>query len=354
MTRPRCSARRRPTGRCLALLALGALLGVAAETAAHPLAPMLLEISEQPHEQIRVRWKEPLLRAAGSELAPALPPSCETVQPPRASRDRSAMVYEWTMRCASGALAGQTVGVTGLADTRANVLLQIELRDGRRIQELLTGSRPQIAVPARVGRLDVARRYLELGARHLLTGWDHQLFLLGLMLLVSGLRSLVATITCFTLGHALTLCLASLGWIALEPAWIEVAIALSLVVLAAELARRSDPATRASWLRRRPATMALLFGLLHGLGFASALAEIGLPGADIPLALLAFNLGIELGQLLFIGAAGALWLGLAAAMAGAPSWRRWLDSPVLGRTMAAYGIGTLAAYWCIRQAWDLI
>lgn len=312
---------------------------------------MLLEIREQADGQIEVRWKEPLQRAAGGEMAPAMPESCETVQPARIRRERSGMLYEWTMQCAAGALPGQTIGVTGLRGSKANVLLQIELRDGARIQELLTGSRPEISVPARVTALELARRYLQLGTRHLLTGWDHQLFLLGLMLLVAGLRPLVLTVTCFTLGHALTLSLAALGAVRLDPGWIEALIALSIVLLAAELARGRDPGAPEGWMRRAPWMMALLFGLLHGLGFAAALTEIGLPRVDIPLALLAFNLGIELGQLLFISVAGSLGLALRAAVIWLRSADRGFNPARWGRTLIAYGIGTLAAYWCIERAW---
>lgn len=373
MTRPRTGTR--SPRRCwrLALIALFSLVAVDFESSAHPLAPNLLEIKEQADGQIVVRWKEPLLRATGSEMAPALPESCRTVRTARARREGSGMLYEWTMKCASGALPGQTIGVTGLRGRKANVLLRIEFQDGSEVQELLTGSRPEISIPARTGAFEVARRYLDLGAEHLLTGLDHQLFILGLMLLVSSFRSLVATITCFTLGHALTLSLATLGIARFDPGWIEVSIAFSIVVLAAELARGRGSDVRAGWLRRFPWAMALLFGLLHGLGFASALAEIGLPSADIPLALLSFNLGIELGQLLFISAAAALGLALRAASAWLRSTRRFIPpsgrviaggprcphgKPLAclgwGRTIPAYGIGTLAAYWCIQQAWSLI
>jgi hypothetical protein len=354
MSRPRSRSRRALLDRtALVLIALPLLLAAASPASAHPLAPMLLEITEQAGGELRVRWKEPLLRTPQSEMAPAMPRHCRTTRPATAKREGSGMLYEWTMSCGGGALTGQTIGITGLRGNRANVLLRVELRDGGQIRELLTGTRPELVIPARMGGLEVARRYLELGTTHLLTGWDHLLFILGLMLLVRGPRALIATISCFTLGHALTLSLAALGFVTFDAGAIEVLIALSLVVLAAELAHRPSAGRRPSWLRRAPWAMALLFGLLHGLGFASALAEIGLPRSDIPLALLAFNLGIELGQLVFIAAVSVLWLALSRAAGGLPPGRA-LETAGWSRILTAYGIGTLAAYWCIRQAWAFV
>lgn len=186
--------------------------------------------------------------------------------------------------------------------------------------------------------MSVARSYLGLGIEHLLTGLDHVLFVIGLVLLVSSWRSLIATVTSFTLGHSVTLTLATLEVVSVPTLVFELAIAFSILVLGAELAREEPGET---WLRRRPWAMAFGFGLLHGLGFAGALSEIGLPAADIPLALFSFNVGIELGQLLIVAP-----LALAIAFAG--ERLRALPAPLL--RVPAYVIGSLAAYWCIERA----
>jgi hypothetical protein len=266
------------------------------------------------------------------------------------------------MRCPESGIVGRRVGVDGLAGSKANVLLRIRLEDGRELQELLTGGRPEIVVPERTRSMDVALRYAGLGVSHLLGGWDHMLFVLCLMLLVSSLRTLVVTITAFTLGHALTLSLATLGWVEVHRGWVELLIAFSIVVLAAELAagRAGTAETpRRSLFRRYPWAMALGFGLLHGLGFASVLAEIGLPQPEIPLVLFAFNVGIEAGQLLFVllvlgiaAVTSTLVSGMRSRRASEDVWRSFATS-ISRRRSVAYAIGTLAAYWCVGQAWML-
>jgi hypothetical protein len=199
-------------------------------------------------------------------------------------------------------------------------------------------SAPRFTVTAASGSLGVARTYVGLGVEHILFGVDHLLFVLALLILVPSGRLLLWTITSFTLAHSLTLAAATLGWVAVPPAPVEAAIALSIVFVASEIlhARRGRPGLSA----RRPWLVAFAFGLLHGFGFAGALRELGLPERSIPLALLAFNLGVELGQLVFVAAV----LALAAAIARLriPAVRRW-------REAAAYGIGTIAAYWLIER-----
>jgi len=216
----------------------------------------------------------------------------------------------------------------------------VELADGRSVQAVLRGSQPFHVVPERPSRLGVVRDYLRLGLEHIASGLDHLLFVLGLLLLVGGrLAPVVKTVTAFTLGHSVTLSLAVLGFVRFPVGLIELAIAASVFVLGAELAR--GPGAPASRLRRFPWAMAGAFGLLHGFGFAGALAQVGLPSGEIPLSLFAFNLGIELGQLAFVALALAGWRLLVLARAPAPAWLR---------AAPAYGIGTLAAYWCLERA----
>jgi len=334
---------------CFALIHV--LLSVwltSSSASAHPLAPNLLEVRELENGRVAVRWKEPANTPRGAEMAPEFSRSCTVSSPPAVEREAGGFLYHWQMDCGASGLVGERIGVTGLEGRRASVLVRAELSDGRVVQELLTGERVEIVVPERVSTVRLATRYLSLGFWHLLSGWDHMLLLLGILLLIPDLRVLVATVTSFTLGHAITLTFAALGWVRLGGAWVEVAIAASILVLAAEILRRPNPRSGAAVGRLRPCAMALLFGLLHGLGFAGALAEIGLPRTEIPLALFAFNLGIEAGQLFAIAIMGALLF--AAARFFVTDFRRPSSR---ARSAMAHGIGTLAAYWCIERIWLL-
>jgi hydrogenase/urease accessory protein HupE len=195
------------------------------------------------------------------------------------------------------------------------------------------------ALHARSGSIaDAARRYLGLGVEHILLGVDHLLFVVGLLLIVRGPWMLVKTITAFTLAHSLTLALATLGFVAVPSRPVDAAIALSIMFLGAEILRaRQD---RPGLAARRPWVVAFAFGLLHGLGFAGALTELGLAPAEIPVALLFFNVGVEVGQLMFVGACLALAWALRQLRV---SWPRW------AAPLPAYAIGTVAAFWFIER-----
>jgi hydrogenase/urease accessory protein HupE len=318
------------------LLATAGLLLLAGAALAHPLAPSLLEVIERAPGDVLVRWKTPAKRVPGSRLAPVLPPECDAVGDPVVRGDPAGVVTEWTLSC-PGPVAGRTLAIEDIASSKAAVLLRIELADGRRLLHVLGPDDPAFVIPARQSRAAVARSYGWLGIEHILTGPDHLLFVLGLVLLVGGGRPLLWTVTAFTAGHSVTLSLAVLGYVNFPVGPIEVLIALSIFVLATELARRSPTP---SLLSRKPWLMAFAFGLLHGFGFAGALAEIGLPSVDIPLALLSFNVGIEIGQLAFV---------LSAVLVGAlltPLARR---RPRLARLVPTYVIGSLAAYWVFER-----
>jgi hydrogenase/urease accessory protein HupE len=209
--------------------------------------------------------------------------------------------------------------------------------DGLTIQVVLNPRRGTFVVPAQPTRLDVVRSYVGLGMEHILTGPDHLLFVLGLLLLLSTRRLLVQAITAFTIGHSITLSVAALELATVPSRPIEVLIAASVLALAVELARDT---TAATLIRRSPWLVALGFGLLHGFGFAGALAETGLPPGDIPLALFSFNIGIEIGQLAFVAAVlGAGWLAAHFAPGVAGRLRR----------PAIYAMGILAAFWCFER-----
>jgi hydrogenase/urease accessory protein HupE len=328
----------------LAVVAAVALTGAfgARNADAHPLAPSLLELREIDAGRFAVRWKTSAYRPTGTRIAPVLPDWCTPADEETLRDGPGAIEYRFTLDCGERGLVGATLAVSDLDVSKTLALVRVELADGRLVRALLDGNRPELVVPERESRLDVARQYLELGVEHLLTGIDHLLFVLCLCLLVRGRRALLWTITSFTVGHSVTLTLATLGLVRFPQSIAETAIALSIVLLAAELLR-DDPASAApaSWIQRRPWGMAFAFGLLHGLGFAGALTEVGLPQSEIPLALLTFNLGIELGQLAFVAVV------LVAA---------WLLRPLLAKLppravrVPAYAIGSLAAFWFWSRA----
>jgi len=317
---------------------LFALGGPYPTAGAHPMAPSLLEIVESTPGHATVVWKMPVTRVPGSRTRPVLPPQCSSTSDPETKIDGTALVQTFEIRC-EAPLTGSVIEVDAIASSKANVILRVALADGRVSNTVLTADQPTFVVPERERPGDVVRSYLPLGVEHILTGFDHLLFVLGLMLLVTNRRQLLLTVTAFTAGHSVTLSLATLGYVNLPSGPIEALIALSILVVAAELTRGPDaPLTM---IERRPWSIAFLFGLLHGFGFAGALSEIGLPANEIPLTLLSFNLGIEVGQLVFIAAV----LGVYAAV-------RYLPVVRLphGRTMAAYFIGSLAALWFIERA----
>jgi len=315
-----------------------ALLQGAAPASAHRLAPALFEIRETEDGALDVHWKASLLQPTGTDIRPSLPPHCTPLGEPVGSVDGASASLRWTAACGSGGLVGETLRVEGLDGSGIDVIVRVELADGLRIQRVLSRGAAAFTVPERAQRLGVVADFGALGVQHIATGLDHLLFVFGLLLWVRGRRRLVATITAFTVGHSVTLSLAVLGVVAFPARWIEVAIAGSLLVLAAELARPASSAP--SSMGRRPWALALAFGLLHGFGFAGALAEAGLPVGEIPLALFAFNAGIEVGQLVFV--AGFLWLRpvVERLAFGGPAWLT--RAPV-------YAMGSLAAYWCFER-----
>lgn len=326
------------------LLATPALL-LAAPAPAHPLAPSLLELRAAGGGTFDVLWKTPAVRVRGSDLAPRLPGHCTPARDaagvaavPTWEPLGDGLAQRWRVDCGAEGLAGSRVAVDGLAASRTDALLRIEFADGRRVRGLLRPDAPSLVVPRRESALAVARAYATLGVSHILGGFDHLLFVLGLVLLVRVPRTTAWAITGFTAGHSLTLALAVLGLLRVPTGPVELGIAGSILWLGVELSR---PGHELAARGRRAAALALPFGLLHGLGFAGALREAGLPSGDIPLALFAFNLGIEAGQLAFVV---LVLSGLALARRAVPNPPAW--APLV----PAYAVGTLAAYWCFQRA----
>lgn len=318
-------------------LMFGVLIGMSWDVAAHPLAPSLLEIVEGSTGQTSVLWKTPLARVPGMALEPVLPRQCQRVGEVVSKGVGTAREDRWQLTC-DGLLVGSLIEVRGISDLQSNVILRVTLHDGRNYQVVLNSESPQFVVPEYPRISDVFKNYVMMGVFHILTGWDHLLFVLGLVLLVRNKKKLFWTITAFTVSHSVTLSLAALGYIHVWSAAVEALIALSILILAIELTR--SQACGATFFHRYPWIMSFSFGLLHGLGFAGALAEVGLPEGEIPMALFSFSVGIELGQLAFIAAillAQSLWSRIPAP--------QLLKKPVL----AVYTIGSLSAFWLFER-----
>ena len=236
-----------------------------------------------------------------------------------------------------GSLGGARLSVQSPPGLKVEVLVRIEPKSGSLFTGRLVTPEGALVVPENPTRAGIAATYLRLGVEHILTGFDHLSFVLGLLLLAPSWRILAATITAFTVAHSLTLAGAALGWVRLPSAPVEAIIALSIVFVAREAWRKAggEKSLTARW----PWLLAFGFGLLHGFGFAGALSEIGLPAGDVPLALFTFNLGVELGQLAFVAVA----LGLSRLALRRLPRRPWMV------VAPAYAIGTLAAFWCIER-----
>jgi hydrogenase/urease accessory protein HupE len=299
------------------------------------LAPAVLELRALAGDRVEVRWRLGLPRPRGADPRPRLPAHCRPLSPERAEVTADAITTRWLVDC-GGRLAGETLEVTGLPDPLA-ALVRVTLPDGRVADGVLTASAPRFVVPVAPTRRALVRSYLRLGVEHVGTGLDHLLCVLGLVLLSATWGQVLATVTAFTIGHSVTLALATLGRVRLPPGPVELAIALSVLVVAIEVAQSGRTPTA----NRRPWLIAGAFGLLHGLGFAAVLHDAGLPAGAMPLALLAFNAGIELGQVAFVLAILATGAALRRSVGAVPAW---------SRRAPAYAMGTIAAYWSFQRA----
>jgi hydrogenase/urease accessory protein HupE len=330
-------------------LAIFSVLGALSAQPAHAdeLRPGYLELRQTNPVTYDVLFKVP---ARGEDLRLAihvsLPEGTQDVGAPRTSVSDGGYVERRTVR-RDGGLIGQVVAIEGLSATSTDVLVRIESLGGAIQTERLSPTKTAFAVQAAPGAGDVAATYLRLGIEHILFGFDHLLFVLALVILVREWRRVAVTVTAFTIAHSITLAAATLGFVDVPGPPVEAAIALSIMFVALEIlhARQGKPGLTA----RLPWVAAFSFGLLHGFGFAGALAEVGLPRHAIPIALLFFNAGVELGQLVFVTAVlSSIWLLRHAASRLSVTA---LVKPPLDRLDdgVAYGIGAVAAYWLIER-----
>ncbi|HVR91812.1 MAG TPA: HupE/UreJ family protein [Novosphingobium sp.] len=303
---------------------------------ADELRPGYLELTQRSAQDWHLVWKAPVLGGLATRARPAFPPFC-SLELGAAELSGAAVVAQGELHCTK-ALNGAEVGLSGIEASFTDALLRIQPL-GRPIQaERLTQDRPVATVLTVPDRGQVARTYLLLGFEHILTGYDHLLLVVALVLLLMRGWVVVRAATAFTVAHSLTLAGTTLGFIGLAQAPVEALIALSIVFVAVEIVKLDPAQPRLS--ERIPWVVAFLFGLLHGFGFAGALREIGLPGGDVPMALLTFNVGVELGQLVIIAAC----LGTIALLSRLQP--RLLRPTTL---VASYAIGSVASFWFIQR-----
>jgi hypothetical protein len=299
------------------------LLTLAANLAhAHEMTMAEMELRETRPGEFLWQWGASGSRPIGDELTPVWPTGC--------------LSEENMLRCGEAGLTG-VLAIDGVGERYSAALVKVFWRDGQSRVYTLTERQPTVhlygSADDRRGMGEIARAYLVLGVEHILSGIDHLLFVGALLFLVGFQRKLVWTITAFTLAHSLTLASAALGWLTLRPAPVEATIALSIVLVASEALQ-----PRETLARRLPAMVAFLFGLVHGLGFAGALSEIGLPQNHLATALLTFNVGVEIGQLM---AVALVWAGWRIV-------RNWKLAD-MSRVPLLYGIGAMAAFWSLQR-----
>jgi hydrogenase/urease accessory protein HupE len=326
--------------RQLSLLALGiALLVCVTSVVAHESRPAYLEMRQTSPERYELIWRTPVLSGMRLPVVLTLPEGVRNVTEPH-TQELSDSLVERRMIEAPNGLAGKRIEFTGLQGTITDVLVRVQLRDGEHTTTLVHPSQPWVDIAAAQGLWTVASAYLRHGIEHILFGYDHLLFVFALILIVRNLRVLFWTVTSFTLAHSITLALATLGVVHVPGPPVEAAIALSILLLACEIVRqgRGNASVTAQW----PWLVAFSFGLLHGFGFASALADIGLPHGDIPLALFTFNVGVEIGQLAFIAAVLAVFAIVKRLPLPAILVQR-------AQPVATYVIGGVAAFWFIER-----
>jgi hydrogenase/urease accessory protein HupE len=307
-------------------------------SAAHDARPAYLQIQELQPGRYEVVWKRPQRGDLALGLHVVWPAACRDLAPAVLQAAPGALIERSFIDCGAAGLIGRRVAIGGLASTLTDVLVRIEFLDERVETSLVKPSAPWVDVEEPRLPLAVAADYFVLGVEHILLGIDHLLFVLGLVLIVPAAWLLVKTITAFTIAHSITLALAALGYVHVPQKPVEAVIALSILFLASEMARRRHGQLGLTALY--PWLIAFTFGLLHGFGFAGALADVGLPQTDIPLALLMFNIGVEAGQLLFVAAVLALLWLRRRSIISPPCWLQ--NAP-------SYAIGSLAAFWLIER-----
>jgi hydrogenase/urease accessory protein HupE len=320
-----------------AVFMLSMAIWQSATCAAHEVRPSYFEVREDRAGEFEALFKTPMRGNLRLSLSATLSGKADEITPATTRTTGDAAVQTWRFR-ALEPLRGQTVTIAGLESTMTDALVRVIFLNRTSWTYRLTPQEPSVAIPPLQSGWSVAGLYLKLGVEHILLGIDHLLFVLALLIITRGAWLLIRTVTAFTVAHSITLALATLGYVHVPSAPVEALIALSIAFVGVEIVRQwqgSEGLTaRAPWL------VAFIFGLLHGLGFAGALSEVGLPEGQIPLALLFFNVGVEIGQLLFISSTLCVF---ALARRVRPALPRWAG------LAAPYAIGSIAMFWVIER-----
>jgi hypothetical protein len=307
-------------------------------TLADEFRPALLEITETEPGRYAVLWKVPLQNGRVLDMAPVFPQGMKQRGPASARTVQGSRLEQSTWVSETDSFVGSTIEIAGLSVLPIDVIVQIDTADGSEHSAILRPATPSYVVPDRATKWTVAASYWKIGTIHILEGYDHLLFVLALLLIIPNLWMLFKTITAFTLAHSVSLALATLGIVNMPGAPTEAVISLSILFLAVEIVHARQG--RKTFTEQYPWVVALAFGLVHGLGFAGALAEVGLPQNEIPLALLMFNVGVETGQILFVCGVLLVMAVLKRIPVGMPagSWR-----------LVPYFIGCTAAFWTVQR-----
>jgi hypothetical protein len=304
---------------------------------AHDVQPAYLEVQQTDATHLGVTWKVPA-RTALNLLSVAFPPEWKIASGPVDASTPDNLLTRWVLICPAGGLDGHRLGVNGLADVPADVMVRVVRLDGVATMTRLNPTMTSFVIAPEAGFAYLAMTYTRLGIEHILTGVDHLLFVLGLMLIVKNRWVLLKTITAFTIAHSLTLAVATLGYASAPVNPLFAAIALSIFFLGPEIVRKKRGGT--SLTIEHPWVIAFIFGLVHGFGFASGLTALGLTHREIPPALLLFNVGVEIGQLVFVGIILALEKSYRVLDVHWSQWAQWIP---------AYAIGSLGAFWTIQR-----
>jgi hydrogenase/urease accessory protein HupE len=319
----------------LTVALLWALAGVAH---AHEVRPAYLQVEQRPDGRLNVLFKQPSAGQLGVKLDPKISGGLLDKAPSSVSAAPNFQIKTWEgVDAGKQGLQGRTVSIAGLERTITDALLVVKLANGDQIQQVLHPASPSMVVSSTHSGMAVPA-YLTLGINHILTGFDHLMFVFGLLLLVGDLKTQLKTITAFTVAHSITMAATALGVLHVTPSLVEAMVALSIVFVAVELAHARQGKTGLTI--RYPWLIAFTFGLLHGAAFAGALAEIGLPKDAIPMSLFLFNAGVEIGQLMFVAAVLAIGWLLARLPRPLPAW---------SHAIPAYAIGSAASFWFIER-----
>jgi hydrogenase/urease accessory protein HupE len=305
---------------------------------ADEIRPGYLELKESSQNIFSVIWKVPAKGSMKLHLNAELPANCKNKTQANTQLINGAYIRRWIAVC-DGGLANKTIAIAGLVSTNTDVLLRMEFANGSSQSALLTPSRSSFQIPVEASSRQIIGTYTWLGITHILLGVDHLLFVFALLLIVKNMRRLLWTVTAFTIAHSITLAGATLGFVHVPQQPVEAVIALSILFLAMEIVhgKNGRPGAAARW----PWVVAFIFGLLHGFGFAGALAEVGLPQQAIPLALVFFNVGVELGQLMFV--ASVVLLGWMLHKLKYQRLMGWAETAVV------YSIGGLSSFWLFER-----